>query len=484
MTESKTQGLKKPKNARAAGKKPLKDKMKARADSSVKKGTLKNRAGKKAGKKPVVQPKLSKQVPPTEANLAPKPLSSVKQTLPTAPLAAPATSKYKTGYVALVGRPNVGKSTLLNKLLGQKVAIVSDKPQTTRLSILGIKTTERGQIIFIDNPGIHKPLHKLNKRMMSFVYSALETADIICLLIDARESYGHGDAFVLETLRQVTKPVFLLINKVDLIRKDRALLIIDKYKDLFPFKEIIPISALTGANLDDLLKCLFDHLPAAEKIYDDQELSDQSERFLLAELIREKILTHVAMELPFVTAVYIDQVERRPEREQPGGRDEAALSSEDSKNATGTITPPAEADQPMASDKTMADTADRIVKEHMISIRSEPDKISSQEYDVQRTIRAGLPVQKAFSPDRRLKGKKAQQALPVTYVKASIFVERPNHRQIILGRQGRLIKLIGIEARRDMEQYLNSRVYLELQVKVRPHWRDQADVLNLIEGQK
>jgi len=537
MTESKTQGLKKPKNARAAGKRPLKDQMKVRADSSVKKGTLKNRAGKKAGKKPVVQPKLGKQVPPTEATLAQKPLSSIKQALPTAPLAAPATSKYKTGYVALVGRPNVGKSTLLNKLLGQKVAIVSDKPQTTRLSILGIKTTERGQIIFIDNPGIHKPLHKLNQRMMSFVYSALETADVICLLIDARESYGHGDEFVLETLRQVTKPVFLLINKVDLIRKDRALLIIDKYKDLFPFKEIIPISALTGANLDDLQKCLFDNLPAADKIYDDQELSDQSERFLLAELIREKILTHVAMELPFVTAVYIDQVERRPEREQTGVTDKAAqadaslgeadkavlggtkntangeaseaLPSELSKQQVRTKEPLAETDKPEASEKTMAAAADRIVQEHMKSRGlSSAEKSSSaletgiapkpilgsqehesfppvsQEHDFQRTIRVGLPVRSAFWPDKRLKGKKARQTMPVTYIKASIFVERTNHRQIILGRQGHMIKLIGIEARRDMEQYLNSRVYLELQVKVRPHWRDAADVLDLIEGQK
>jgi GTP-binding protein Era len=422
--------------------------------------------------------------------------------------AALESAKIKTGYVALVGRPNVGKSTLLNRLLGQKVAIVSDKPQTTRLSILGIKTTDRGQIVFIDNPGIHKPLHKLNKRMMSFVYSALETADVIGLLIDATMSFGHGDEFVLETLRQVTKPVFLLINKVDIIRKDRILLIIDKYKDLFPFKEIIPISALSGANLDALEKCLYDHLPAAEKIYGDQELSDQSERFLLAELIREKVLTHVAMELPFVTAVYIDQVERRAEREtagpkgeQAGLKDEAAPAEAEKRPLAGTID--------LASEKIMAATADRLVKEHMESIRSGPKKISStaqetepaprlpvhfpeqessplrfRAYDSHQTIRTGLPVQSSFRPDKRFKGKKARQSLPVTYVKASIFVERPNHRQIIIGRQGHLIRLIGTEARRDMEQYLDSRVYLDLQVKVRPNWRDSADVLDLIEGQK
>ncbi|MGZ5515316.1 MAG: GTPase Era, partial [Candidatus Aminicenantales bacterium] len=127
---------------------------------------------------------------------------------------------YKTGYVALIGRPNTGKSTLLNTLLGQKVAIVSDKPQTTRISILGIKTTEKGQIIFVDNPGIHKPLHTLNKRMMNFVYSALETSDLVCLLIDATEKFGHGDEYVLETLRKVKTPVYLIINKVDIVRKD------------------------------------------------------------------------------------------------------------------------------------------------------------------------------------------------------------------------------------------------------------------------
>src|SRR5512137_1930364 len=161
---------------------------------------------------------------------------------------------FKTGYVALVGRPNTGKSTLLNALIGQKVAIVSDKPQTTRISILGIKTTEKGQIVFVDNPGIHKPLHTLNKRMMNFVYSALETSDVVCLLVDATEKFGHGDEYVLETLGKVKMPVFLLINKVDIVRKDTVLPIIERYKDLFPFREIIPVSALTGINLDVLEK--------------------------------------------------------------------------------------------------------------------------------------------------------------------------------------------------------------------------------------
>jgi len=218
-------------------------------------------------------------------------------------------TKMKVGYVALIGRPNVGKSTLLNKMLGQKVAITSDKPQTTRISILGIKTTQKGQIIFVDNPGIHKPLHNLNKRMMSFVYSALETSNLINLLIDATLKFGHGDQFVLETLKNISTPIFLLINKVDIVKKEKILLLIDKYKDLLNFKEIIPISALKGTNLDILEDLIYDNLPEAQKIFSDDEISDQSQRFLLSEIVREKVLSHVKQELPFVTAVYMDKLE-------------------------------------------------------------------------------------------------------------------------------------------------------------------------------
>jgi GTP-binding protein Era len=313
------------------------------------------------------------------------------------PRKKPAEKKtFKTGYVALVGRPNTGKSTLLNALLGQKIAIVSDKPQTTRISILGIKTTEKGQIIFIDNPGIHKPLHALNKRMMNFVYSALETSDLVCLLIDAAQKFGHGDEYVLETLKRVNTPVFLLINKVDIVRKDTVLPIIDKYKDLYPFKEIIPVSALKGINVDVLEKLVYDALPVADKLYSDEEISDQSERFLLAEIIREKILNHVKEELPFVTAVYIEGIEN----------------------------------------KEQADW------------------------------------------------KKPGVTRPLTHIRASIYVEKDNHRAIIIGRQGRLIKQIGIEARREIEDILEHKVYLDLHIKVRERWRDSEDVLDLIEGQK
>jgi GTP-binding protein Era len=326
----------------------------------------------------------------------------------------------KVGYAALIGRPNVGKSTLLNALLRQKVAIISDKPQTTRISILGIKTTGAGQIIFIDNPGIHKPLHTLNKRMMHFVYSALETADVLCLLIDATEKYGHGDEFVIETLRKVTTPLFLLINKVDIVRKDTILPIIDKYKDLLPFKEIIPISALKGTNLDVLEKRIYDFLPEAEKLYEDGTVTDQTLRFRLAEIIREKLLKRVKVELPFVTAVLIDSME---ERKQDEG-DDAPISADSLEPAS-----PREG--------------------------QEPGKLDEKK---QRT--------------------------KVTYIHASIFVEKDNQRGIVIGRNGRIIKEIGIEARREIENILDSIVYLDLKVKVSRRWRDSAAVLDLIEGQR
>ncbi len=358
----------------------------------------------------------------------------------------------KVGYVALVGRPNVGKSALLNAMLGEKVAIISDKPQTTRVSILGIKTTDRGQIIFIDNPGIHKPLHTLNRRMMNFVYSALATADLLCLLIDASQKHGHGDEFVLETLRKVNTPLFLLINKVDIVRKDTILPIIDRYKDLLPFKEIIPISAVRGTNLDVLEKKIYDFLPEAEKLYGDDMITDQTLRFRLAEVIREKLLRRVSEELPFVTAVFVDRIEER----QPDEEDRAA-----------------EGEWPQALEVPASSDA-----ESGVSVAgAEPEPEAGTE-----TLPGGGAEQDHRHGPTKSKGRKEKRR--VTYIGATIFVERDNHRVIVLGRHGQVIKEIGIEARREIEDILDSRVYLDLKVKVRHRWRDSAEVLDLIEGRK
>ncbi len=370
-----------------------------------------------------------------------------KKALPKAPKAAkkaPAKRvpnklpETRVGYVALIGRPNVGKSTLLNRIMGQKISIISNKPQTTRISILGIHTTDKGQIIFIDNPGIHKPLHNLNKRMMSFVYASLETSDLICLMIDATEKFGHGDEYVLEIMRKVTKPVFLLINKADIVKKENILLLIDRYKDLLPFKEIIPMSAVTGVNVDVFEKLIYEQLPAGPRLYTDQDVSDQSQRFLLAEIIREKILAHVEQELPWVTAVYIDSIEKR----EPGDnrRGEEGGGAED--------------------DGEGGDPS-------QLAIPAGP----------------GEKVKKA-APQFIIPKAERREQRPLTVIKASIFVERDNHRKIIIGRHGQTIKIIGIEARREIQEILDSHVYLDLHVKVRENWRDSPDVLDLIEGQK
>jgi GTP-binding protein Era len=345
----------------------------------------------------------------------------------------------KAGYVALIGRPNVGKSTLLNALLGQKVAIISDKPQTTRISILGIKSTGAGQIVFIDNPGIHRPLHTLNRRMMHFVHSALETADVLCLIVDASERYGHGDEFVIETLRKLTTPLVLLINKVDIVRKDTILPIIDKYKDLLPFKEIIPISALKGTNLDVLEKRIIDFLPEAEKLYADGTVTDLTLRFQLAEIIREKLLKRVKEELPFVTAVLVDTMEERSDSWEP----------EDDEGEEG------------AEDEGGWARAPEASGQGEVSLTFVPSG------------------KKGTAP-----ADEKEQQKKVTYIRAAIFVERDNQRGIIIGRNGRVIKEIGIEARREIEKMLDSVVYLDLKVKVRKRWRDSAEVLDLIEGQR
>ncbi len=418
--------------------------------------------------------------PTTPDKTAPKTEQAARKARKPRTAAPQLVSQYRTGYVALIGRPNSGKSTLLNKILGQKIAITSDKPQTTRLSILGIHTTPRGQIIFIDNPGVHKPLHKLNQRMMNFVYTSIETADIVCLLIDATEKFGHGDEFALEALKDVRKPVFLLLNKTDIVKKENLLLLIDRYRNLREFKEFIPLSALRGTNVDVLEKLLFDNLPAAEKLYGDDDVSDQSERFLLAEIIREKILSRVEAELPWATAVYIDRIDRnRRQRDQRLGKD----GREGGEVTDGTDNEGAD-EGDFSGEDTELEAGDQ-------PSESRPEDRSGQEPGPARDTGREITVPGVSAgPNMRRREEKPKlsreerRARPLAYIKASIFVERPNQRKIIIGRQGKIIKEIGIEARREIEEILESKVFLELQVKVRPQWRDSADVLNLIEGQK
>lgn len=211
---------------------------------------------------------------------------------------------YKSGFAALIGRPNAGKSTLLNALAGEHIAAVSSRPQTTRTRIQGILTRPEGQIIFVDTPGIHKPGYDLNRRMMGLVAGALAQVDVVLLLRDATSTSGTGDSFTLELVKKAAKTAFLLLNKIDLL-KDKAVLLpqMEQYAREYDFAEIIPISARTGYNQQTLIEKLFQQLPAGQQLYDPDQFTDQLERQLVAELVREKILQRTQEELPFATAV-------------------------------------------------------------------------------------------------------------------------------------------------------------------------------------
>ena len=286
----------------------------------------------------------------------------------------------KSGVVSLIGRPNAGQSTLLNKIIGEKIAIVSDKPQTTRTRISGVVTREEGQIVFLDTPGIHKPGYKLNRRMMAIVTDALSTVDLILLMIDATQSMGAGDRFVLDMLKRVSTRAFLVPNKVDAMKdKSRLLPLIATYTAEREFAEVIPISALTGDGAELLVQKAFEYLPEGPQLYPEDEITDQPERVIVAELVREKILQTTGEELPYVTAVVTETWE-----EEEG----------------------------------------------------------------------------------------------LTRIGCVIYVERPSHRAIVIGRGGQRLKYIGSAARVDIENLLGRHVFLGLFVKVRERWRDDERTLD------
>jgi len=217
---------------------------------------------------------------------------------------------YRSGYVAFIGRPNAGKSTLLNQLVGQKIAAVSDKPQTTRFKIQGIITQPEGQIVLVDTPGVHKPGYEMNRRMMATVQDALLGVDLVCLIRDASVSTGSGDKFVLELVQRSQKPALLLLNKIDKLKDKTALLpLIEWYRNEYDWRELIPISALRGNVTDVLPAEMIKHLPEAEPLFGEDELTDQSVRTMVAEIVREKILQTTQEEIPYVTAVVTEKWE-------------------------------------------------------------------------------------------------------------------------------------------------------------------------------
>jgi GTP-binding protein Era len=288
----------------------------------------------------------------------------------------------KAGFVALVGRPNAGKSTLLNRFAGQKIAIVSDKPQTTRHRIIGVRHSPAAQMVFVDTPGIHKPMHRMNRRMVQTATDSLREADVIVLVVDAAVRPGAGDDFVRSLVLDAKRPVVLALNKVDLASKPSLLPLIGRYSQTGPFAAIVPISALSGDGVPALEQEIVAALPEGEPLYPEDYFTDQSERTLAAELIREKVLAHTRDELPYTTAVTIDQYE---EADREGG---------------------------------------------------------------------------------------------LTRIHASILVDTDSQKPIVVGKAGEMIKRIGTEARLDLEQMLDGKVFLDLHVKVRTDWRDDERLLD------
>ena len=221
-------------------------------------------------------------------------------------------AQFHSGFISIIGRPNVGKSTLLNALLGEKIAIISDKPQTTRNRILGIVNRPGAQLVFIDTPGIHKPMHKMNELMVQTALATYNEVDVILMLVEATEQPGGGDRYIIETLAQVKTPVFLLINKIDLIKKEALFPLIKQYSGLYHFAEIIPVTALRN-DLGTLIEEILKRMPAGPKYFPDDQLTDQPERFVVSEIVREKIFELTKEEIPYSTAVVVEEMKEEPD---------------------------------------------------------------------------------------------------------------------------------------------------------------------------
>lgn len=288
----------------------------------------------------------------------------------------------RSGFVSFVGRPNVGKSTLLNSILGKRVAITSDKPQTTRNMIQGIYNDKDTQIVFVDTPGIHKPKSKLGRVLNKQAYFTINDVDIVIMVVDIAEKIGTGDKFVIDILKNIKdKPVFLVINKIDKLPKEEILKKIDEYQKLYDFAEIIPVSARKKDNTDRLLEVIKNYLPDNIKYFDDTTITSSSPSFIISEFVREKVLDLTSEEVPYAVTVVVDSLEE----------DERTMS-----------------------------------------------------------------------------------------IAVTVIVDRENLKKIIIGKNGNMIKEIGIRSRKEIESYFNKKVYLELFVKVVPKWRDKEKFLNMI----
>src|SRR3972149_1977187 len=223
---------------------------------------------------------------------------------------------FRSGFVSIVGRPNVGKSTLLNRILKEKIAIISDKPQTTRNRIMGVLHLPGAQLVFLDTPGIHKPKFKLNQRMVRTALNTLQEVDLILFLVEAFDAPGPGDQFIMERLKGLSIPVFLVINKIDRVKKETLIPLIEQCSRSFTFTEVVPVSALTGDNVDRLIEVIVKHLPEGQPLFPEDTITDQPLRFIAAEVIREKILTRTHEEIPYSVAVVIEEFLEDPEKQR------------------------------------------------------------------------------------------------------------------------------------------------------------------------
>jgi len=347
----------------------------------------------------------------------------------------------RSGFVSIIGRPNAGKSTLLNALLGEKIAIVTHKPQTTRTRILGVlevpakkKIHPPAQVVLVDTPGVHKPSSHLDKRMMQEVHDALESRDVVLFIVDAthrlpnpQKTEARGadkpftrdrkalsaaeDEFALSLLKKVTCPVLLILNKIDMLPRAELLPLIAHWSTRHDFAEVIPISAKKRNNLDLLLEKVIGQLPEGQRYFPKDQLTDQPERFLVSELIREKILLFTGEEVPYAAAVVVESWEDPPPQRKP--RKQAPT-----KDAAGNLIPP--------------------------------------------------PAPK----------------LPVTKIAAAIYVERTGQKAILIGKQGAMLKQIGTAARKEIESLLGTRVFLELFVKVREDWRSSRGFVEELDWRR
>jgi GTP-binding protein Era len=286
---------------------------------------------------------------------------------------------FRAGFVSVVGRPNVGKSTLVNRLVGQKIAIVSDKPQTTRNRILAVMNPPGGQIVLFDTPGIHKPMHRMNKRMVDTAVKSLGQVELAVWVIDITEPYGPGDRYVREVLKKSGRPVILAINKIDRVPRPKILSVIDQYRTLLDFAEVVPISARDGENVDVLPSLLLKYLPEGERLYPEDFLTDLPERFFVGEMVREQILRLTREEIPYTTGVLIESF-----KEEEG----------------------------------------------------------------------------------------------LVRIEATIYAERESQKGILIGKGGSMLKEVGTAARRQIEEFLGTQIFLGLFVKVRERWREDAALLD------